>query len=526
MASQNLSIILDLQDRASKQLGKFQGKLNDLKPAFQKMALVGTASFAAVSAGILKTTQSAANAEGSWNKFNTVFGDGAEDMKAFIEDIRKEMPTATHEIVRMSADLQDLLVPMGLARGEAQDMTKGFVDLSNKIAAFNDVDPTEVLEAFKSGLSGSSEPLRRFGINALDSSIEMQALEDGLISAGEKLSDLDPVTRNQVKAQALLTLSYDQSSDAVNGFEANQDSLIRRQQELKALMGDLSVELGGVFLPIIDSIVKKLIPLIERFADWASENQKLVKWITIITLVISGLIAVVGALGLIIGPVAVGFGALATATTGLIALFAIALIPTIMLLIKHWDLLKEGAKQAFENIGFTILAFTDVLKIRFNTLITWIKVFWQRFIQVFTDYIADVKGGLDILVEAFKSSFNWIVEKAIQPVIDSIQKVIDMAKRAASAVSGIGGKAKGFVSGAFDKAKSLVGINDGVINPDGKIISTHPDDYLIATKDPSSLGGGGGGVFNININTMIGEEEYAEKIGNMLIKQTGLNTSI
>lgn len=68
-------------------------------------------------------------------------------------------------------------------------------------------------------------------------------------------------------------------------------------------------------------------------------------------------------------------------------------------------------------------------------------------------------------------------------------------------------------------------LNDGVINPDGKIISTHPNDYLIATKDPSSLGGGGS-VFNININTMIGEEEYAEKIGNMLIKQTGLNTSI
>jgi hypothetical protein len=39
-------------------------------------------------------------------------------------------------------------------------------------------------------------------------------------------------------------------------------------------------------------------------------------------------------------------------------------------------------------------------------------------------------------------------------------------------------------------------VNDAIINPDGDIITTHPDDYLIATKDPqglaNSVGGSGG----------------------------------
>lgn len=45
------------------------------------------------------------------------------------------------------------------------------------------------------------------------------------------------------------------------------------------------------------------------------------------------------------------------------------------------------------------------------------------------------------------------------------------------------------VSKAKNQAKSE-SINDGVISPDGNIISTNPADFLIATKDPAGLAGG------------------------------------
>lgn len=48
----------------------------------------------------------------------------------------------------------------------------------------------------------------------------------------------------------------------------------------------------------------------------------------------------------------------------------------------------------------------------------------------------------------------------------------------------------------LNSSKSL---NDGIISPRGDIISTHPDDYIIATKNPGSLAGGGRTVI-ININ--------------------------
>ena len=42
-------------------------------------------------------------------------------------------------------------------------------------------------------------------------------------------------------------------------------------------------------------------------------------------------------------------------------------------------------------------------------------------------------------------------------------------------------------------------MNDGVVQ-NGKVISTNPDDYIIATKHPEALGTNGGGQANVVIN--------------------------
>jgi len=353
--NRHLKIILDLQDKASKELTGLQGKLQTLEPAFKKMAVIGTAAFVAIGAGIGVTIKSAAQAEGSWNKFNTVFGEGAEDMTNFIKDIRKEMPTATHEIARMAADLQDLLVPMGLARGEAQNLTKGFLDVANKVAAFNDVDPTQVLEAFKSGLAGSSEPLRQFGINALESSIELEAVNSGLLKTGQTLKDLDPITRSQVKAQALLTLSVKQSADAISGFAINNDSFIRRSQNVKATMEELSVTFGKMFLPIIDNVTKRLLPLLQNFQKWAEKNEELSRVIITLTLAVSGTIAVVGILGLALPAIIRGFSLMNQSATLLTA--KLPILNTQLLTIGKTSQMISTAG----GIGILIIALTTVI---------------------------------------------------------------------------------------------------------------------------------------------------------------------
>jgi len=69
---------------------------------------------------------------------------------------------------------------------------------------------------------------------------------------------------------------------------------------------------------------------------------------------------------------------------------------------------------------------------------------------------------------------------------------------------------------------SLVGavkskaVNDAIISPKGDIITTHPDDYIIATKNPSSLGGGGN--YTVNISGVFGTDA-ADVLGDMIVQR-------
>lgn len=450
-SDQSLNIVIKARDEASKvirgmekNIKGFQGKIKAMAPTFKKMSVAGGIAFAGISVAAKEAIQQAAKAEGSYNKFNTVFGEGADDMLDFIKEIRKEMPTATSEIVRMSADLQDLLVPMGLTREKGAEMTKGFVDLANKVAAFNDVDPTEVLEAIKSGLSGSSEPLRRFGINALETALEARALKEGLLEVGQSFKDLDPAVKTQVRAQALLAQAIDNSSDAINGFEANNDSFIRRQQDLNATITEFKEALGTSLLPIVDELLKKLLPVVETVKEWVTANPELTKAIFIGVAAFAALVTVVGLLGLALPAIITGF-TLLLGPIGLVFVAIGLLIAIGVALIKNWDKMKIFASES-----------------------------WQS--------IKDIVGG----------AVDWIKNK--------VQSAIDLWNKMTKIVSTPIRAAGGFISGAFSSAKGALGFEHGgrVPGPKGQAIPiiAHGQEQII----PANQARGGGSNFNIVIN--------------------------
>lgn len=66
------------------------------------------------------------------------------------------------------------------------------------------------------------------------------------------------------------------------------------------------------------------------------------------------------------------------------------------------------------------------------------------------------------------------------------------------------------------KSKS---VEDAIISPNGQIITTAPDDYLIATKDPQSLGGGSGTI-NINVSgNSFNNEQDMRKMVDMISRE-------
>lgn len=500
----DLNIVIKAQNEAEKTFKKvnknmdgLQGKIKSLNGTFKKMAIAGGAAFGALAFGASKAINEAAKAEGSYNKFNTVFGEHKDDMMEYVNNIRKEMPTATHEIVRMAADLQDLLVPLGLARDKATDLSKGFLDVANKIAAFNDVDPTEVLEAVKSGLAGSTEPLRRFGVNALETSLEARALQMGLLEAGQGFKDLDPEVKNQIRAQALLAQVIDNSSDAINGFEANNDSFIRRQQELNATTKEITATLGEAFLPIVDSILKKVLPVVGNIANWAKENKQLTIMIIGVVAGLTGLVAILGTLGLLLPGIITSFTFLGTTFAflagpiGIIIALLGVIIATGWNLYNQWDTITWGFNEWIKAI---------------KKLFTDLKVFFENILKSIQNEFSTVWGAI-----------TGIVEKAAKKIDAFIRPVLEKIDNLLGKLASIGSSIGGGITTAKERVKGFLGFEKGGIVPGKK---GEPVPAIVHGGEKIIPAGKSAGGVNITItgNTFMSDQETAEKIGDMILE--------
>ena len=108
------------------------------------------------------------------------------------------------------------------------------------------------------------------------------------------------------------------------------------------------------------------------------------------------------------------------------------------------------------------------------------------------------------------TDFGDLATDVLGQILDEIVRIMIIAPAVKGLTSGVAGlfNHDGTGLGSGSTPISVTKVSDAVIKPDGTIISTHPDDYLIATKDPSSLGGGSGSV-TVNIHNS-GPEQKAD----------------
>jgi hypothetical protein len=99
----------------------------------------------------------------------------------------------------------------------------------------------------------------------------------------------------------------------------------------------------------------------------------------------------------------------------------------------------------------------------------------------------------------------------------------DMKRKMSSVFEGLNFGATANSTAAF--GRNVRSVNDAIISPKGDIITTHPDDYLIATKTPGSLGGGGVTV-NITGGTFYGLDDMAEQVGDAIIRRLSLSSKL
>ncbi|MHA1212935.1 MAG: hypothetical protein ACTSSH_10785, partial [Candidatus Heimdallarchaeota archaeon] len=310
-----LQFLIDAEDdtkaalqSAQRGMDKLHGKVKAMGPAFQKMALAGAAALTATGIGLWEATQAAANAQETFSKFDTVFDDVGVKAEETAQNLRNSWGLAESSAKELLASTGDLLVGIGLTGDEALKLSDKTIKLGIDLASFQNYTggAKGAVEALTKGLLGEREMLKGLGIVILESDLKLKLVENGT----DKLTG---TALKAARAEATLQLAMEQSQKAQGDYHRTQGSVVNRQRELAERTKELSETIGKIFIPILGKVIDKVFPVIENLAKWVEENQELTKYIIIATAAISGLIATIGIMGLVLPGVITGVTLLAKA---------------------------------------------------------------------------------------------------------------------------------------------------------------------------------------------------------------------
>jgi hypothetical protein len=238
---------------------KFQGLV-------KKAVVPATAALAGLAFQANKSVQAAASMDEAISKTNVLFGDVTDTILQFSETTARSFGISQKATLDAAGTFAIFGKSAGLAGDDLATFSIDFVKLAGDFASFFNTSPDEAIVAIGAALRGESEPIRRFGVLLNEATLREEAFRLGLIKTTK-----DALTPQQ-RVLAARAAIFRQSTDAQGDAARTADSFANRQKQLTAQMADFNVQVGQILLPIFE----RLLPLLQRFADWASRNPELV----------------------------------------------------------------------------------------------------------------------------------------------------------------------------------------------------------------------------------------------------------
>jgi hypothetical protein len=234
------------------------------------------ATFAAtqVVAFAKQSVMAASNMEESLSKVRVVFGEGASEVEKFGASAAQNLGISNQAALEAAGTYGNLFQAFGLGQGEAQKMSTNLVQLAADMASFNNTSIDQAITALRSGLSGETEPLKRFGVALSEVRLKEEALRMGLIKT---TSGTLPVA---IKSQAAYALIMRDTALAQGDYSRTADGTANTMKTLQAKIEDAKVALGEALMPAFRAVLavtNLLVPVLTKIGDFFKKNQDEVK---------------------------------------------------------------------------------------------------------------------------------------------------------------------------------------------------------------------------------------------------------
>jgi hypothetical protein len=394
------------------------------------------------------------------NKTGTVFRANGADLIKWSKDSAKSLGMSQQQALEAAGTMGNMLVPMGMTREKAAGMSKSLISLSSDMASFNNASPEQTLEALRSGLSGETEPLRKFGVFLNEARVKAEAMSMGIVKnardtgkiktaqmaaeiaqrkynkavaehgrnseqaraaalGNQRAQDgLTRATKGTVpqltaaqKAQATYSLIMKDSKDAQGDFAKTSGGLANQQRILKAQYANVAASLGQALLPSLT----KLAGVLSTLADNMNIVLPIIGVLTVafIAYKVATIAATIASLGLQAAWLLIPL-AIAAVVAGLIIAYKKvdwfrAAVDFLVVKIKEaFNWLKNNWKVALVAIiagpfGIAALVIAknwDKIKDGARGVLNWFKDFGHKMVQFIVD---GIKAAPGMILDAIKA---------------------------------------------------------------------------------------------------------------------------
>jgi len=209
----------------------------------------------------------------SVSKVNVVFGDTAKEVLDFGQTAATSMGISKQKALEAAGTYGNLFQALGVTKDKSQEMSVSMVQLAADLGSFNNMSVDDSLNALRSGLSGETEPLKRFGVSLNDTILKAKALEMGF---GKITGVMDPA----IKSQVIYATVLEQTKKAQGDYARTADGTANTMKTLQAKFEDAKVAVGDALMPAFKGLLAVLslaIPVLESIGKFFQENQAEVK---------------------------------------------------------------------------------------------------------------------------------------------------------------------------------------------------------------------------------------------------------
>jgi phage-related protein len=250
-------------------MNKFSGQMKSMA------ATMGLAFGGAQIAMFAKeSVMAASNLNEAISKVGVVFGQNAKDIEGWAKGATDNFGMSERAALTSVGTFGNLFDAFGLGEADTKKFSTSLTELAVDMASFNDMPVDDALNALRSGLSGETEPMKKFGSVLSETRLKTEALTLGLIKNTKDA--LDPAA----KAQAAYSLIMKDTAKQQGDYDRTAGGTANTMRRVAAEMDNAKVAIGQGLLPVFNGLLKVLevgvVPVLKKFGEFLSNNKEAV----------------------------------------------------------------------------------------------------------------------------------------------------------------------------------------------------------------------------------------------------------